>query len=517
MRGFSLLGDKNMVFGQFYKKEREAIFLGAPEAEAEALPGSRVSIHDVYEDYHGLFKELTHEKFIVIGRKGCGKSAFAEYTYALSKQNPNLFCSFIRDGDVNLEKIVQIGESEGKEISKENLFKWLIYTNILKLFSENEAISENGKYELLKQFLRKNSGYINIKDGEIKELIKKHGFDVNIEQFKRFFTTKINKQIEIKESRAPFYKLLPHLEETILCVMKGATEAANQNSYVIFFDDLDIHFDATCPKSVNTIIELLRVCKQVNNEVFGKGEVQAKAVILLRDDIERYISSSAADTAKIFSSYSTKINWYQDEIRLHTEEKINLKAFINKRIIEAFKKSKIKITEASPWDNLIKDDFSPKTSFKYVIDHTLLRPRDLLLLFKPLETGHYNIPLSKYDTNNLIGQYSSELAKEIKNELSGFYSNSNIHQIFIALKHINDEYDCSYKKATKYINTYCTALESSQVLNDLFERSIIGAIEPNGHTKYCFRQTVNTERPYKLQEEDIITVHNGIRVYLKSH
>jgi len=41
-----------------------------------------------------------------------------------------------------------------------------------KLFAHNAAIEDNKDYELLRQFLQKNSGYISIKDFEIKSLIE---------------------------------------------------------------------------------------------------------------------------------------------------------------------------------------------------------------------------------------------------------------------------------------------------------------------------------------------------------
>ncbi len=51
-----------MVFSKFAKKQNAALFLGAPEAEAESLPTSKVSLFDVYEDHHDLFGELSNEK-----------------------------------------------------------------------------------------------------------------------------------------------------------------------------------------------------------------------------------------------------------------------------------------------------------------------------------------------------------------------------------------------------------------------------------------------------------------------
>lgn len=162
------------------KNSKTALYFGAPEAEAESLPTSRVALSDVYEDHHDLHNELDSEKFIVVGRKGAGKSAFAEYTYLLSQNEPNIFCSFIRQDVVSLEKLVQLGTENQDMVSKEQLFKWLIYTNILGLFFQNEAIREASEFNLLKEFLKKNSGFIDVNKGEIIELVKKYNFEINI-------------------------------------------------------------------------------------------------------------------------------------------------------------------------------------------------------------------------------------------------------------------------------------------------------------------------------------------------
>ncbi|WNB78071.1 P-loop ATPase, Sll1717 family [Methylomonas koyamae] len=271
-----------MVFNRLskgVKKEKISIFLGAPEAEAEALPSSRMPLSQVYKDYSNLMESLAYEKFIVVGRKGSGKSAFAEHICLVSENEPNLFAKFIRQGETNLEQVVQVGLEVGHEIEKENLYQWLILTNILKLFSDNQAIQNNKEYDLLKQFLSKNSGYIDIRESEIKELVKKQGFDVSVNYLKRFFTSKMNKSLEIRQEKSPFYKLIPHLKEVILKVLKSHDESRNKNSYVLFFDDLDIGFNAEKESTVNSLITLLRVSKDINNEFFSKNGLDSNRLL----------------------------------------------------------------------------------------------------------------------------------------------------------------------------------------------------------------------------------------------
>ncbi len=226
-----------MVFGQLSRNrqsENGSILLGSPEAEAEALPNSRVPLSKVYEDHCDLIGALANEKFIVVGRKGAGKSAFAEHICSIAEDQANLFARFIRQGESNLEQIVQIGIENGHEIEKENLYKWLILTNILKMFSDNQAAQNAKEYDLLKHFISKNSGYIDVRESEVKELIKKQGFDININYLKRFFTSKMNKSLEIRQEKAPFYKLIPHLKEVLLKVLTSHSERENNNSYVLF-------------------------------------------------------------------------------------------------------------------------------------------------------------------------------------------------------------------------------------------------------------------------------------------
>ena len=68
-------------FDKFLNKTKEfdyttkGLFLGAPEAEAESLNQSAMLLHEVFVQDSNVFEDLAHEKFIITGRKGSGKSA----------------------------------------------------------------------------------------------------------------------------------------------------------------------------------------------------------------------------------------------------------------------------------------------------------------------------------------------------------------------------------------------------------------------------------------------------------
>lgn len=511
-----------MVLGDILRRSgrnKNALYLGAPEAEADAGPASRMPLGKVYEDCHNLTEALTHEKFVIVGRKGSGKSAYAEYLSELAGSEPNLFCTFVRAADFNLEQLVQLGRAMGDPIEIEPLFRWLIYTHLLRTFANSAAVASNRDYELLRQFLDKNSGYIDIRDFEIRELVQKHGFEVSVEYFKRFLSGRYKRDVEAKSGRAPFYKLLPHLEEVITKVLCSPEEKANKNSYVVFFDDLDIGFSGDRPSSCDALVQLLRACRHVNQEVFARHGVLAKAVMLLRDDIETHLSSKYPDTAKLFASYTATLNWYQDQFASPgtDENSLNLKKFINRRITYAFQRVGISFNKQDPWSSLVDAGAveADRSSFRHVVTQTLFRPRDLLLFFRPLDSSGWTYPLDRMALNRLSDSYAAELSKEIKNELSSFYTAIQIENIFMAISAFA-KYNARYDDAIKCIHEYCKGVEPSSLLEYLFDRSIIGTVDDMGRFYFRCRQPVNTPAPISFDHGQKIVVQYAVRRYVNS-
>ena len=86
--------NKKVNKGDVCKPTTENFFIGSPEAESEAT-STPITLDQFFEDYLDIFSQLNNEKFIVLGRKGSGKSAIGEHMFALAQGEPNLFCKFI--------------------------------------------------------------------------------------------------------------------------------------------------------------------------------------------------------------------------------------------------------------------------------------------------------------------------------------------------------------------------------------------------------------------------------------
>lgn len=507
------LFDKKIAKKNNLGRTTSGFFIGAAEAEGEAN-NTTITLSEVFEDFLDILSQLNNEKFIVTGRKGSGKSAIGEYLYSIALDEPNLFCTFIKKSDINIEKIIQIGEEHGLIIQSELLFKWVILTQLLKLICKNENTNKLKERKDLKLFLERNRGFIDIKNAEILETIKENGIQVNLEYFKRFYTASANKKWTIKESKAEFYKLLPYLEETILSILKKDTE----NDYILIFDDLDIGYSSKSETSLNSLAELLRVAKYYNNEIFGRNALDSKIVILLRNDITKHLRFNA-DTAKIFASYAVELNWYEEAYKSQ-EDSLKLKQFINKRIKANFIKKGWFINE-KPWEEFIDEtEFIPyggnsKSSFKYIIDHTFFRPRDLILVFKDIDRYKFPIPISRANMNILIGNYANQIILEIQNELTAVFTSKEITSIFDVLKQYQDKKPFAYSTILSDLRNLGFQENADSVVDELFYYSLIGNI--NDSSDVCFKFREKGSEICKINMNEKFILHYILKVYFKNN
>jgi hypothetical protein len=493
----------------------ENLYFGTPEAESEGNNRAKVRLKDVFYDYLKVFPEIETEKFIITGKKGSGKSAIGQVLNRHSKEQPNKFCEYIQKSDIDLEEIVQFSEKVGDVIQKELLFKWIILTRLLKLIAENQAVQDLKEIKIIKHFLEKNTGFVRIDKYEIKEVLQTTGLEVLIEKLMHFFTLKGTKETKLTGSKAPFYKLIPHLEEVLLSILKSNADKYQGNSYQIIFDDLDIEFKAENPKNVETILNLIRIAKNYNNNLFSSNEIDAKVIILLRDDISDILIKKSADMAKIFASYNISLLWFDHELHKKGENLTMLKQFIDARIKFALDKGNIKF-DCNPWDFLFQQSENyNESSFKYVIDHTFQTPRDLILFMLDLNKYRFNIPVQFSEVNTLIGSYSNKAKGEIENALVIHFDNHEIEKIFLILKVLIKKNDFTYQDFENEYKNHGIALEPAKCCELLFDYSLIGNKNTYNNMVF-FKHRENNDIHYNIDFDKPFVIHRILNIYFKS-
>jgi hypothetical protein len=314
------------------------------------------------------------------------------------------------------------------------------------------------------------------------EISKGMSIDVGIDVLKQIFPVKFNKQFNYKESKAPFYRLITPLKEVLIEVINMPVH--KDKEYILIFDDLDINFHETNEKSIKYIVELLRVVKDFNNNLLSNSS--SRIIVLLRDDIKRSVIRSNTDTAKIFSSYEINLNWYRSNDVINENESA-LKNFINRRIRYNFTSNELPFNEEDPWQSLFAIDlYGNKTSFKYILDYTFYRPRDLILFFNKIGLDEYSYPLDKKTVNTLIKKMVQDIAQEIKNELAITFTKMEIFSIFDFFRSISNSTNLTYSAINDKIKRIGLGMKAEEVFKLFIEYSYI-FVKIDGHVYFSYR------------------------------
>lgn len=471
------------------KNSTKGFYFGATEAEGENKAGS--SLIEYFEDYLEILNEINNGRFIFIGRKGSGKSAIAKYIKDTSDKESESYASIIRINDINLESIIQ--REEKVQNIEALVFEWLILVRIIRLIVSNECGKYTEEYRKLSKFLEINSGVVEIDKYQIKEINSHKGGEVKIANLAHAFGGVFKRYFGVTQVKAPFYQVIPALKDIVKKVLDY--EVNKELEFWLLFDDLDIDFNVNCSKDQSKVVNLIRIAKEYNNEVFKHNK--ARVLVFLRDDVSDAICELYTDTAKIFSTYEIKLNWYNHKSYVdNNEDEIPLKKLANKRIEINFKRNNLPYSD-NPWDDLFKnEDYNEngyfKSSFKYILDFTFYRPRDLITFLMILSRDNYSFPLSKSSVKAVLKKYISVNITEIKSELNLFFTEKDINKLFqIIFPYVIREQDVSKQKVLELIDANDFVLESNKVFDILIKYSLILFVDNKGLIYFNYRDNSN--------------------------
>lgn len=488
----------------------KGFYFGSSEAEAENISGS--GLVDYFEDYLSVLDQLEAGRFIFTGRKGVGKSAIAKYIHDTSGETEDSFAFIIRINDIDIERIIQSDSLE--QINFSFIFEWLILVNMIKLIVKNNCTKYTKEYDKLKRFLDINSGVVNIDEFQFVEGKKHNGGEVKIAVLRHVFEGVLKKYFDAKVDKAPFFKLIPALKDILKIVLDY--DANKVLEFWLLFDDLDINFNVNNQIDKNKIMELIRISKFYNNEIFRNN--QAKVLLFLREDICDSIIPNFPDSSKIFSSYDINLNWYSQYLfSTGNECEIALKRLVNKRIELNFNNHKIQYS-GDPWDYLFQPTCVPyyngKTVFKYLLDFTFYRPRDIITFLSTMSNEDYQYPIDRETFKLMLRKYISNTVNEVKNELRLYFNESDIIIIFSEiLPELSNNPSLTIASFKTMLTKYALSIDSESTFNHLVSYSILAYKDSYDNIYVSYRDKVAFEKLNK--DYSYIALHKCIYHYFK--
>ncbi|MFL0440155.1 P-loop ATPase, Sll1717 family [Enterococcus pernyi] len=395
------------------------IYFGDVEGKDEAYEAKeRNSFENIfYRGFRSYEDMLLPSKFLVIGRKGTGKTLLAEY---FKNEQEKVF---------NLVKILDESEFALKKLEKFN-YKEISEQEMI-IFWEYFFLSEIANF----QFEKLNKWYYLIFPcvRKLKEMIRNKPFDL-----KRFRTedkdtlaTSINAVMGIQSSvggdtestterliskdfeEKEYYK---EIKNYLNSVKKCSKLLKNKKMYLIFddLDELEI-FAGTNEAKITFIHSMVKTVKRMNAE-FRDKKIEIKIFLLMRQDMADDLNKKTNNFSKTVNSNSIQLNWeYDSKIGL-------LKQPLTQMIIKKVKQSSKDFCNAKDTDiyySTFPGKVSRKTFIKYLIDHSFGRPRDFVMLLNTIKEkyGEFEKIKPSHVTNS-IPDYSIKFYKELENEIN---------------------------------------------------------------------------------------------------
>ncbi len=431
------------------------------------------------------------KKYFVIGRKGTGKTAIAEFIS--KKMDANHFSKKLSFKNFPFNYLYSL---ENTKYTAPNqyitIWKYLIYSCICKMMTENQAIN-NDIVNKLKKI------YPNDSQTSLARMVESWtATDFGIE----VLGTGLTGRREIRQPmELSWIEKCDILEDVI-------AEHIDKSHYYVVIDELDEDYrEFESNEERETYLKLLTsLFKAVQDirAIFKESDCQIFPIIFLRTDIYTLLKDS--DKNK-WRSFKVDMDWTEDKI----------KNMLAHRISIACETSPLHFSEA--WSILFDNNDvemgnrneNRMGKFEYITRSTHLRPRDYIQYL--IECSNEAISKNK----NII---SSPMIKAVDDIFSDYLRDEIIDEVYSVMPDINEIFEIlsQIRKQTfppnefmEVYNSYVTTGRikdqgAENVLRLLFEFSVIGN-QPKANKLPIFKyQTVRARFNFK----ENIMIHRGL-------
>ena len=481
---------------------------GANSAEADDFLLARC-----FQYHPALQKVLEDRHFLVLGRKGSGKTAFCKEIIRLQDRQHDVFSvkyDFTRY-PWDYHRLMAVPAEQ--EIYLHS-WRYLILLALAKIVLNVDHSQRNSDaHKKIEQFVVDTYGSTDpditkiFQPGKRLRGLTKLGIEI--------FGVKAEgeaDELDLKNLPRMFQDVNSSLQRLIIESLNPA------NRYYVCFDGLDFDFQPDSLEYKQRLIGLILAARDFAN-VASESERSLKVLIFLRSDIYKN-HLLFEDKNKITRTHGVEIEWDKPH------QGVTLKAMMERRFAEV-----LEISRQNAWEQIFDESVgigAHESKYSYVLDHTFRRPRDVIEFCNcTLNVHKYRCSIendasrqtvfTKEDVYNARLEYGQYLHGEIVDEI--FKQCEDYEIYFEMLRHIgyqlfsrsafHEAYEV-WKERLKFPE------HSDQILEHLFEFSIIGFARDLtsglSKAKYTFKHLDSTSQFNRSYEH--FSVHWGLVKFL---
>lgn len=321
-----------------------------------------------FEDHEAFKDVINFKRFLIIGRKGSGKTAI--FKKMLTTSGSGYFCFGHTFSDYPWHYHDLQARSGIPDFDKyTHSWKYLVLLTLSKIILNQDQslpVTVEGMEAMVKveKFVVDSYGS---RDPDVTQIFTPS------KRLKLKPTFELNWQIlkaGVSPESLPIEELPTIVQDVNLNLMKYCLECLNPaHQYFICFDQLDLGFDLGTGDYKNRLIGLLLACRDINLAAKRQGK-RLFVVVFLRDDI--YNSLQFEDKNKITENFVSVIEW--DSPRTNK----TLRQLMEKRF-------SVLLGEEGDTSVFWQDVFNEEkempgrqTKYRHISDRTYLRPRDVI-------------------------------------------------------------------------------------------------------------------------------------------
>lgn len=469
---------------------------GAVDADSDDL------LRDCFQDHPAYLDARANKKFLILGRKGSGKTAI--YKRLLTDRTYNVFPDGHSFDDYPWhyhDLQAQTGVPEERRYF--HSWKYLILISLAKILlnaDQSQPWSEESMDSIaaLEDFVVDSYGSRNPDMRQLFSPTKELHFKGAL---KLPFLEMSGERLKVRE--------LPiHIQEVNRAIQTHIISSLNpENQYYVCFDQLDLGLTKGSGAYQDRLTGLILAARDLYLRARDEGKL-LNIVVFLRDDI--YQDLHFEDKNKITENYATYVRWGDNN------RDVRLMELMERRFKEVLSTDRDVVRWGDVFDET-KEMPSRQSKYQHICDRTFMRPRDMIRFVNEVLEMHKSSTepvdkgFSNYDVHQARDGYSEYLLNELDDEISKHVP--NYKEYLEAVKEIGKiQFTLDEFKAAWAHQEAADSASAISALSQLFEFSVVGYLKPGGRgggSEYVWRYL--DDRARFSQTSEIYRVHAGFK------
>ncbi len=377
--------------------------IGDPMAENEFQ-----TLENYYVETDEYGRALRGEVNLVVGRKGSGKTAlFSQVRNAQRRDRQNIVVDLKPEGYqlIKLKEEVFDYLSDGAKAHLITAFwEYLLYLEVAYKILEKDADRHLRDHEIYPHYKALQEQYVAAPNAILGD------FSERLLELSNFLSQEYRRRHKATSGQRITTDEVTELvhSHNIRALREALSKYLNfKKSVWLLFDNLDKGWSVPGPSHTDILILrcLIDASRKVQREMQREGH-DFHSIVFIRNDVYQLLMSDSADFGK---EMRVSLDWSDHAL---------LREVLRRRLVQNNYPSEARFEQI--WSRLCITHYKTEETSQYLIDRTLMRPRNLIKIFNHCKGFAVNFGHSRIEPDDLqkgLKSYSHDLIIEADQEL----------------------------------------------------------------------------------------------------